>query len=136
MHRSEVVANLTAPVKLLFSLTQNGVLGAILAGKPRVQAIEHRQQHRLSPTDIEQLGTRYNETKNMRQVAREFGISRTTVRSHLGLLGVRVRASKPMSELQKQKARDMWADGMTSTQIGKKLEFSHHTILRAVRPKS
>ena len=131
--RSEVVANLTAPVKWLFELVQNGILETILTGKPRVEAIEHRQQHRLSPADIERLKVRYSEIKSMRQVAREFGISRTTVRSHLRSMGVTVRVSKPMSEQEKQKAREMWAAGMTSTQIGQKLGLSHHTILRAVR---
>jgi DNA-binding CsgD family transcriptional regulator len=118
---------------LLFGLMQNGVLKTILAAAPRTQLIEHKQQNRLSALEMEMLAQRYNQIKSMRLVAREFGISETTVRSHLRALGITVRISKSMTELQKQKARDMWAAGMPSTLIGKKLGYSHHTILRTVR---
>lgn len=69
----------------------------------------------------------------MRLVAREFAISETTARSHLRALGITVRISKSMTDLQKHKAREIWAAGMPSTLIGKELGYSHHTILRAVR---
>jgi DNA-binding CsgD family transcriptional regulator len=133
VHRSEVVANLTEPLKLLFGLLQDGILETILAASPRTRPIEHKQQNRLSPLEMEMLANRYNEIKSMRLVAREFAISETTVRSHLRALGITVRISKSMTELQKQKAREMWAAGMPSTLIGKKLGYSHHTILRVVR---
>jgi len=69
----------------------------------------------------------------MREVAREFRISRTTVREHLRKRGIRVRSSMPMTEKQRIKAKEMYAAGQPSTLIGKKLGFSHNTILRAVR---
>ena len=133
MHRNEVVANLTVPLKLLLGLLQDGILETILAAAPRTRLIEHRQQTRLSPLELEMLAHRYSEIKSMRLVAREFGISETTVRSHLQALGITVRISKSMTELQKQKTREMWAAGMPSTMIGKKLGYSHHTILRVIR---
>ncbi|HEY8993006.1 MAG TPA: hypothetical protein VIM37_04145 [Candidatus Microsaccharimonas sp.] len=133
MPQSELLANLREPLKLLFGLLQDGILETILAAEPRTRLLEHKQQNRLSSLEIEMLVTRYNEIKSMRQVAREFGISQTTVRAHLRMLGVTVRVSKSMTELQKQKAREMWAAGMPSTLIGKKLGYSHHTILRAIR---
>lgn len=88
---------------------------------------------RLQPDEVDQLVTRYNETKNMRLVAREFRMSRTTVREHLRKRGIRVRSAKPMAEAQKQLARELYEAGEPSTAIGKKLGFSHHTILRAIR---
>jgi len=116
---------------------QNGILETILAAAPRTRLIEHKQQTRLSPLELEMLAHRYNEIKSMRLVAREFAISETTVRSHLRALGITVRISKSMTDLQKQKAREMWAAGMLSTLIGKKLGYSHHTILRMIRaPKT
>ncbi|MDB5179432.1 MAG: uncharacterized protein JWN12_64 [Candidatus Saccharibacteria bacterium] len=133
VHRSEVLANPTVPVKQLFGFLQDGVFEVILAATPRVRLSEAKQQNRLSPTEMEMLASRYDELKSMHQVAREFAISETTVRSHLRALGIEVRISKSMTVLQKQKALEMWAVGMLSTLIGKKLGFSHHTILRAVR---
>ena len=133
VHRSELVANLTEPLKLLFGLLQDEILKTILTAVPRTRLIEHKQQNRLSPWEMEMLAHRYNEIKSMRLVAREFAIPVTTVRSHLRALGITVRISKSMTELQKHKAREMWAAGMPSTMIGKKLGYSHHTILRAIR---
>lgn len=133
VHRNEVLANPPTPVKQLFGFIRDGVLEAILAAMPRERLSEHQPQHRLSPLEIEMLATRYNEIRSMRQVAREFGISQTTVRAHLRGLGITVRVSKSMSEWQKQRAREMWATGLPSTLIGKKLGFSHHTVLKVVR---
>jgi KaiC/GvpD/RAD55 family RecA-like ATPase len=87
----------------------------------------------LRPDEVDRLVARYNETKNMRQVAREFRMSRTTIREHLRKRGIRVRSAKPMTDAQKKLARQLYEAGEPSTIIGKKLGFSHHTILRAVR---
>ena len=88
---------------------------------------------RLTSIEVDRLVDRYDKIKNMREVAREFRISRTTVREHLRKRGIRVRSSMPMTEKQRIKAKEMYAAGQPSTLIGKKLGFSHHTILRAVR---
>lgn len=87
----------------------------------------------LRPDEVDRLVARYNETKNTRLVAREFRMSRTTVREHLRKRGIRVRSAKPMTEAQKKLAKQMYEAGEPSTAIGEKLEFCHHTILRAVR---
>jgi DNA invertase Pin-like site-specific DNA recombinase len=110
----------------------------------RVQAVsDHRKPEperripasaiRLQPDEVDRLVARYNETKNMRQVVREFRMSRTTVREHLRKRGIRVRSAKPISDTQKKLAKQLYEAGEPSTAIGKKLGFSHHTILIAVR---
>jgi DNA-binding CsgD family transcriptional regulator len=133
VHLTGQLSNPTYPLQKLFTMVREGLMSTILAAERRFPVIEHGRHYQLTPEDIDRLALRYEETKNMRQVAREFRISVTTVRSHLRILGIEVRRSKPMSEKQKEKAREMWAAGMTSTQIGKKLGFSHHTILKVVR---
>jgi len=85
----------------------------------------------LRPDEVDRLVARYNETKNMRLVAREFRISRTTVREHLRKRGIRVRSAKSLTEAQKKLARQLYEAGEPSTAIGKTW-VSHHTILRAV----
>ncbi|MDB5179429.1 MAG: uncharacterized protein JWN12_61 [Candidatus Saccharibacteria bacterium] len=134
VHLTVQLSNLTEPLKRLFVMVRGGLFHSILAEarRPRL-AYEHGRNYRLTPEDIDRLALRYEETKNMRQVAREFRISVTTVRSHLRILGIEVRRSKSMSEKQKEKAREMWVAGMASTQISKKLGFSHHTILKVIR---
>ena len=136
MHRSEVVANLTEPLKLLLREVAWPKMAELLTLEPRPARAVPGISRRLTSDEIDQLVARYKQTKNMRQVAREFRISRTTVREHLWRYGITVRSSKPMSELQKTKARELWVAGMPGTMIGKKLGFSHHTILRAVRKPS
>ncbi len=69
----------------------------------------------------------------MRLAAREFCMSHTTVREHLRKRGIRMRSARPMTEAQKKLAKQLYESGEPSTVIGKKIGFSHRTILRAVR---
>lgn len=131
--RSEVLANLRIILKQHFLYMKSDEFKDLLSKDPRLEPVTIPQLKMLKSEEVDQLVARYNETKNMRLVAREFRTSVTTVRSHLRILSIEVRRSKPMSEKQKVKAREMWTAGMTSTRIAKKLGFSHHTILRAVR---
>lgn len=79
---------------------------------------------------IDRLVERYRETKNMRLVSRELGISRTTVAKHLADRGI--DTSKSMKPADVAKARELYAQGMGSGRIGKLLGFDNKTILRAV----
>ena len=86
---------------------------------------------RLQPDEVDQLVARYNETRNMRQVAREFRMSRTTVAKHLADRGV--ATTKSMSAEQIARAVELYADGLSSMVIGKQLGFDNHTIVKALR---
>ena len=86
---------------------------------------------RFRAQQIDRLVERYQATKNMRLVSREFGISRTTVAKHLADRGV--DTSKSMKPTDIAKARELYAQGMGSGRIGKQLGFDNKTILKAIQ---
>lgn len=67
----------------------------------------------------------------MRQVAREFGMSRTTVAKLLAERGV--DTSRSMKPAEVKQAVRMYKDGLSSTTIGKQLGFDNKTIIKALR---
>ena len=79
---------------------------------------------------INRLVERYRETKNMRLVSREFGISRTTVAKHPADRGI--DTSKRMKPAEIEKARELYAQGVGSGRIGKLLGFDNKTILKII----
>ncbi|MGQ2914559.1 hypothetical protein [Microbacterium aurantiacum] len=67
----------------------------------------------------------------MRQLAREFRMSRTTVAKHLSDRGV--DSSRGMKPRDIAKAVELYAQGLSSIVIGKQLGFDNHTIIAALR---
>ena len=84
---------------------------------------------------------RYLAIRNIRAVARELHISRTTVARILTEHGI--DASRGMSEAQVGIAAELYEQGLSSAVIGRRLGFDNHTILKnlrsygvAIRPRS
>lgn len=90
-----------------------------------------RPAKQLRPREIDVLVERYAETRNMRAVAREFAMSRTTVAKHLADRGV--DTSRGMKRDDIVCAVEMYAEGMSSVNIGKRLGFDNHTVISALR---
>lgn len=85
----------------------------------------------LRDAEIDRLVARYIEVRNIRKVALEFKMSRTTVAKHLGVRGI--TTTKSMTPDQIARAVDFYAEGLSSIAIGKQLGFDNHTILNALR---
>lgn len=67
----------------------------------------------------------------MREVAREFGMSRTTVAK---LLAERdVDTSRGMKSGEVKQALRLYEEGLSSITIGKQLGFDNHTVLKVLR---
>lgn len=80
----------------------------------------------LRAAEADQLVRRYLEVRNMRQVAREYRMSRTTVAKLLTERGIDTsRGMKPAVRL--------YEDGLSSIVIGKRLGFDNHSVLKALR---
>jgi hypothetical protein len=80
---------------------------------------------------LDALVARYREIRNMRQLAREFRMSRTTVAKHLADRGI--DTSKGMLPADVEQAVALYAEGYSSITIGKRLGFDNHTVLKALR---
>lgn len=67
----------------------------------------------------------------MRQIAREFRMSRTTVAKLLAERGI--ETSRSMKPSQVRQAVQMYGEGLSSITIGKQLGFDNHTVLKELR---
>jgi hypothetical protein len=67
----------------------------------------------------------------MRQVAREFRVSRTTVAKHLAERGI--ETSRGMKPSEVKQAVRMYKKGLSSIVIGGQLGYDNHTVLAALR---
>lgn len=93
-----------------------------------------RSARQLREHEIDVLVARYCEVRNMRQVAREFRMSRTTVAKHLANRGI--DASHGMKPADIARAVELYTEGLSSMTIGKQLGFDNHTVLSALRAQA
>ena len=85
----------------------------------------------LRDAETDQLVRRYLEVRNMREVARESRMSRTTVAKLLSERGI--ETSRSMKPLEVKQAMRMYKEGLSSITIGKQLGFDNHTVLKVLR---
>ena len=100
--------------------------GGILADRAKAAHLQELREH-----EIDELVARYQETRNMRQVAREFRMSRTTVAKHLA--DRNIDTSRGMKAGDVARAVELYAEGLSSVNIGKQLGFDNHTVISALR---
>ena len=129
VHQLQVYSNLAPgaalPQDLLFRSTQGE--------RQQVPRAPSRRARHLRADEAELLVTRYLAAPNVRAVAREFQISRTTVARILTEHGV--DASRRMTQDQVAVAVELYQQRLSSAAIGKRLGFDNHTILRVVRSR-
>ena len=87
-----------------------------------------RMAKQLREREVDELAARYQEIRNMRQ---EFRMSRTTVAKHLADRGV--DTSRGMKPADVTRAVELYAEGLSSVNIGKQLGFDNHTVISALR---
>lgn len=85
----------------------------------------------LREREVDRLVEHYLEVRNVRQVAREWKISRTTVAKHLADRGI--DTSHHMNEIEVIEAARLYSEGWSSVRIGQQLGFDNHTVLSALR---
>lgn len=90
-----------------------------------------RRARQLRPDEVELVVTRYLAVRNIRTVAKELQVSRTTVARILTERGV--DSSRRMTEAQISVAAELYERGLSSVAIGQRLGFDNHTILKALR---
>lgn len=88
----------------------------------------------MRPDEVNLVVARYLAVRNIRTVARDFQVSRTTVARILTKHGI--DASRKMTDAQICVAAKLYEQGLSSAAIGKRLGFDNHTILKALRSRS
>lgn len=127
MHLLQVYSNpapgVVTPQELLIRST---------TGEPQETGrAQRRRARQLRAREIDQDVDRYLAVRNMRTVAREFQLSRTTVARILTERGI--DASRRMTDAQISVAAELYEQGLSSAAIGQRLGFDNHTILKALR---
>lgn len=74
----------------------------------------------------------YHEGKSMNDIARHFGLHRTTVRAILDRTGITIR-SRAMTPAQIKLATKLYEQGLTYEEISRRLGFTDETIAKHVR---
>lgn len=92
-----------------------------------------RRARLLRADETAALVARYIVVRNIRAVAREFKISRTTASRVLTEHGI--DTSRGMTGAQIAIAVELYERGRASAAIGSRLGFDNHTILKAVRAR-
>lgn len=90
-----------------------------------------RRARQLRASEVELVVGRYLAVRNIRTVAREFQVSRTTIARILTEHGI--DASRRMTDAQTSVAVELYEQGLSSAAIGQRLGFDNHTILKALR---
>lgn len=116
-------SGVNAPRELLFRSTRSE-----RSDEVRLRSKRARQ---LRADEAQTLVDRYLAVRNIRTVARDFGLSRTTVARILTEHGV--DTSRGMTETQLAAAAELYEQGLSSFVIGKRLGFDNHTILNGLR---
>lgn len=103
----------------------------LASGSPEVESVAPRPrvqtQRRLDQDGQQNVIAAYQQGKTMNEVARQFGLHRTTVRAILDRAGITVRP-REMSTTQVNLAIKLYADGLSLQAVGERLGFNAQTI--------
>ncbi|MBX3098590.1 MAG: hypothetical protein KF761_03340 [Salinibacterium sp.] len=117
-------ANRLSPQALLFRSTES-------TRPAEAETVAVRSARQLREKELERLVDRYLEVRNMRQVAREMRVSRTTVAKVLKGRGIDTSSSMKPADVER--AVGLYVEGHSSGAIGRRLGFDNHTVLSALR---
>lgn len=127
MHLLQVYSNpapgVVAPQELIFRSTSRQ--------RQQVTRATLRRARQLRSDETELIATRYLAVRNIRTVAKEFQVSRTTVARILTERGI--DASRRMTDTQISVAVKLYEHGLSSGTIGEQLGFDNHTFLKELR---
>jgi AraC-like DNA-binding protein len=94
-------------------------------------ARQTKPARQLREREVDELVARYRDVRNIRQVAREFKMSRTTVAKHLADRGI--DSSHRMTAAQIERAALLYVEGHSSQAIGLALGFDNKTVIKELR---
>jgi DNA-binding CsgD family transcriptional regulator len=106
-----------------------------IAAQPlRPEHVKHqvKRARQLRPEELVDLTARYEAGASMNELAKCFGIHRTTISKHLTEMGAQVRDTR-IKVTQVKEARKLYESGMSLADIGSRLGFDNGTIHNHLR---
>lgn len=131
MHRSEVFANLTRPMRSLVGMATRGELVELLAADVRPVRPVSGGNRRLSTAEIDQLVTGYHSLRSIYRVADLYGLHRNTVAQHLKDRGVRL-GLLPLQTSEIERVRELHDHGLSLNAIGRTIGRDPKTVKAAL----
>lgn len=95
--------------------------------KPSVEYVQRQQQHRLTAAEAVAVARAYQAGKNMKQVAQQFGVHRTTVAGCLRKLGVPLRR-QGLAPVELEQAAALYRQGWSLVRLGEKFDCDAETV--------
>lgn len=90
-----------------------------------------QQQRRLGPDQVDEVVARYMDGESIDTLARDYGINRTTVISHLERNGIeRRRNPRKMTDMKVQAAAERYATGLSLAAVAKEFGICERTLRR------
>ena len=90
----------------------------------------HKVVHRLTPEERSRLANMYAAGSTAQALAAEFGISKASVLNILEADGI-PRRRRPLSAAQVERARSLYASGLSLARVGLVMEVDASTVWRA-----
>ena len=135
-HRSEVLANLTAPMRALCNLLARGEISDLMARSPRQCRPVTGSNRRLSPGEVDQMVEDYRSgVGSIYDLAAIYGVHRNTISMHLKARGVHLRR-QPLNDREINRSRELHEDGLSLNAIGRVLGRDPKTIKSAISVQS
>ncbi|MBN9207592.1 MAG: hypothetical protein J0H96_02890 [Microbacterium ginsengisoli] len=85
-------------------------------------------QHRLTPTEVEEIAAEYRAGRTLPRIAKRWGINRETARLALTRAGEPVRERGTLSPAMLEEARQLEAEGWSLNRLGGRFGIDPKTI--------
>lgn len=95
--------------------------------------LRHQVQNRLSPEQVAELVLAYQAGTTVNELARAYGINRTTVLEHLRRQGIQRRRPRRLQQVDIDKAVKLYASGASVNSVAYELRVGPTTVRRVLR---
>ena len=102
--------------------------------RERARRAVPKRAKRLNSTQLSHLIAQYEAGASTYELAKEFGVHRTTISHHLKEAGVDLRLYPPREELIDEMIR-LYASGLSLATVGRQLAFHASTVQRYLRQR-
>jgi IS30 family transposase len=132
----EALSSENTPFTKLIRLANNNGSSTERPASPQVNGVDparYRMNRKLSLTERAKLAEEYRFGLSVLELARKYKMHRHTVAAHLEREGVSVRPQMKMTPRLVERATKLYAEGQSTTVIGKQLGVEASTVGKALK---
>ena len=115
------------------AVTRNAIMAQTGAANPASVRLEARENRKLSPTEVAELGARYQAGASIRSLSQAFRMHEQTVRAHLRRASVSLRPLCALTETQEVEVVRLYVEETWSlAELATKFEVSAAAVRRVL----